>query len=160
MPQDRTVGVVDRNGRQIRVDDIVELGAQPADRHLVRDHVVAGRTCHADRNRDGSSRRDHNRAWNQVELCVRGRVVQFYAWTYRTGATNARIPKLNAGEPPTRPEEPRLARSVFAASIPPPVLSGGGGYASLTRRQRHADATRVRRSRVRCMCAISLSRRQ
>ena len=89
--------VVDWDGRQIRVDDIVEPDPQPTDRHLVGDDVVAGGTCHADRERDNSPSPDDSRAWNQVELCVRGRVVQFYPWTNRTGASDARIPELNAG---------------------------------------------------------------
>ena len=47
--------------------------------HLVRDWFVSRRSCGpADRERDSSSSRDHNRARNQVELRVDGRVVYLH----------------------------------------------------------------------------------
>src|SRR6185503_1246144 len=70
-----------------------------ADRYLVRDWWPT--ICWpADGERDGSSRRDHDRAGNQVELRVDGRVVDHDRWRPNLiWATDVRVAEINAGGP-------------------------------------------------------------
>ena len=71
--------------------------AQRANGDLVWDDVVARGTSHADRERDRSTSRDHRSSWNQVELRVRGLVMQHDPGTDWTGATDVRVAELNTG---------------------------------------------------------------